>query len=59
MEWNNNISDIKYFNSHNRKLEIAGALAFRKMVRAIMTNDAVYTYLIYFFLDEISDWQFI
>lgn len=43
---------------NNREQELAGALAFNEMVQRIMTDDAVYTYLIYFYLDEISDWRF-
>ena len=39
-------------------MRIASAPSYSEMVHAIMTNDAVYTFLIYFYLDEISDWQF-
>ena len=33
-------------------------MSFSTLVQLFMTNDAIYTFLIYFYLDEISDWRF-
>ena len=42
-----------------RKKEVnCGGIGFSELVYLIMKNDEAYRYLIYFYLDEISDWRF-
>ena len=38
--------------------EIAGMSSFSEMVQLIMQNDYVYSFLIYFYLEDISSWEF-
>ena len=42
----------------NKIISIAGMPNFSELVQVIMENDNVYSYLIYFYLEEISDQAF-
>ena len=39
----------------NSNMQIAGRPNYSELVQLIMENDYVYSYLIYFYLEEISD----
>ena len=39
----------------NKIMQIAGKPNFSELVQLVMENDYVYSYLIYFYLEEISD----
>ena len=41
-----------------KNYEIAGMPSFSEMVQIIMQNDCVYSYLLYFYLEDISSWEF-
>ena len=39
----------------NKKMPLAGIPSFSELVQTIMEEDEVYTFLIYYFIDWISD----
>ncbi len=54
---NNTIADsAEYINLEIVKF--AASPSFSDLVSVIVNSDRVYTFLIYFYLDEISAWQF-